>query len=68
VAFFVYTPVTLAVGTAEDGFMCTLSELYEVLPGTFWGTIECPMLVDTGRPDVACKATATIVLQNCATE
>lgn len=65
--FAVYTPVTLSLGSLE-GVPCTMSDVHEIAPGRFWGDIDCPALTDVARPDVACKATGTIAIENCVTE
>jgi hypothetical protein len=63
-----YTPITLALRTAPGFPPCTMSDVHEVTQGSFWGDLDCPALVDPSRPDVACHASGTIVIENCATQ
>lgn len=66
--FSVYTPITLNIQTAAGAPPCTMSAVHEVAPGAFWGDLDCPALVDPARPDVACHASGTIVMEYCRTQ
>ncbi len=66
--FSLYTPITFNIATASDLPPCTMSAVHEVAPGAFWGDIACPALADPARPDVACSASGTIVVEYCSTQ
>ena len=66
--FSLYTPITLSLGTEVGYPPCTVSAVHQVTAGGFWGDFACPALVDHGRPDVACQASGTMVLEFCRTQ
>ncbi len=63
----VYTPVTLSIGSSSALPSCTVTAVHEQAPGALWADYDCPALVDPGRPDVACHANGTIVMEYCDT-
>ena len=63
----VYTPVTLRVSSSQTLPTCSFTAIHQQAPGALWADFTCPALVDTGRPDVACQANGTIVMEYCKT-
>jgi hypothetical protein len=63
----VYTPATLNIGSSPTLPGCSATAVHEQAPGALWADFTCPALVDTSRPDVACQANGTIVMEYCDT-
>jgi hypothetical protein len=63
----VYTPATLQLHTSPTLPGCVTTAVHEQAPGALWADFSCPALIDTGRPDVACQANGTIVMEYCDT-
>lgn len=63
----VYTPVTQSIGSSPTLPGCVATAVHQQAPGALWADFLCPALVDVTRPDVACQASGTIVMEYCDT-
>ena len=65
--FSAYTPVTINIFSSQTLPSCAFTTVHEQAPGALWADFTCPALVDVTRPDVACQANGTIVMEYCKT-
>jgi hypothetical protein len=62
-----YTPVTLNMA-ANLGFpACAIAAVHEQAPGALWADFDCPALTRVGSPNLACRASGTLVIEYCET-
>lgn len=62
-----YTPRTGQIRTTSGLPSCYISAVHQLAAGALWASFICPALTDPGRPDVACNANGTIVMEYCKT-